>query len=60
VLGVGSALESIAGVTMPVAATAILATYGPPYCGAISALCVAVALALGIAAKPLPLGPPAT
>jgi multidrug resistance protein len=60
VLGVGSALESIAGVTMPVAATAILATYGPPYCGAISALCVAVALGLGIAAKRLPVVPPVT
>jgi multidrug resistance protein len=59
VLGVGSALESIAGVTMPVAATAILATYGPAYCGAISALCVTVALVLGMAAKRLPVAPPA-
>jgi DHA1 family tetracycline resistance protein-like MFS transporter len=51
VLGVGSSLEAIAGVSMPVVATAVFATYGAPYSGAISALFVAVALALGIAAQ---------
>jgi predicted MFS family arabinose efflux permease len=51
VLGVGSSLEAIAGVSMPIVATAVFATYGAPYSGAISALFVAVALALGIAAQ---------
>ncbi len=51
VLGVGSSLEAIAGVSMPIVATAVFATYGAPYSGAISAVFVAVALALGIAAQ---------
>jgi DHA1 family tetracycline resistance protein-like MFS transporter len=59
VLGVGSSLESIAGVTMPVVATSIFATYGPPWCGAISACCVALALVLGLAAERRTLVPPA-
>ena len=51
VLGVGSSLEAIAGVSMPIVATAVFATYGAPYSGAISAVFVAIALALGIAAQ---------
>ena len=51
VLGVGSSLEAIAGVTMPIVATAVFATYGPAYTGAISALATIVALALGIGAQ---------
>jgi DHA1 family tetracycline resistance protein-like MFS transporter len=51
VLGVGSSLEAIAGVSMPIIATAVFAAYGASYSGAISALFVAVALALGIAAQ---------
>jgi DHA1 family tetracycline resistance protein-like MFS transporter len=51
VLGVGSSLEAIAGVSMPIIATAVFATYGASYSGAISALFIAVALALGIAAQ---------
>jgi DHA1 family tetracycline resistance protein-like MFS transporter len=51
VLGVGSSLEAIAGVSMPIVATAVFATYGAPYSGAISAVFVAVALALGVVAQ---------
>jgi len=51
VLGVGSALEAIAGVTMPIASTAVLTAYGPPLTGALSAVFVLVALALGIVAQ---------
>ena len=51
VLGVGSSLEAIAGVAMPTIATAVLAAYGPPWTGAISAACTLVALALGVAAQ---------
>lgn len=51
VLGVGSSLEAIAGVVMPTIATAVLAAYGPPWTGAISALFSVVALALGVAAQ---------
>jgi predicted MFS family arabinose efflux permease len=51
VLGVGSSLEAIAGVSMPIVATAVFATYGAPYSGAISAVFVAVALALGLVAQ---------
>ena len=59
VLGVGSSLEAIAGVTMPVVATAVLAAYGAPFCGAISAFFIAIALALGIAAQRGTVAPPA-
>jgi DHA1 family tetracycline resistance protein-like MFS transporter len=59
VLGVGSSLESIAGVTMPIAATAILAAYGPPATGAMSAFFVAIALLLGLAAQRRLVAPPA-
>lgn len=51
VLGVGSALDSVAGVAMPTLATAVLATYGPPWTGAISALFFCIALVLGLAAE---------
>jgi DHA1 family tetracycline resistance protein-like MFS transporter len=51
VLGIGSSLESIAGFTMPVISTAVLANFGPPYAGAISAVFLAIALALGIGAQ---------
>jgi DHA1 family tetracycline resistance protein-like MFS transporter len=51
VLGIGSALESIAGFTMPVLSTAVLASSGPPYAGAISAVFLAIALTLGIGAQ---------
>ncbi|GAC1311627.1 MAG: tetracycline resistance MFS efflux pump [Vulcanimicrobiaceae bacterium] len=48
VLGAGSSLEAIAGVVMPTISAAVLATYGPPWTGAISAFFCAVALALGL------------
>lgn len=51
VLGVGSALDSVAGVAMPTLAAAVLATYGPPWTGAISAFFFCIALALGIVAQ---------
>jgi DHA1 family tetracycline resistance protein-like MFS transporter len=54
VLGVGSSLDSVAGVAMPTLATAVLAAYGPPWTGAISAFFFGVALALGIAAERKP------
>ncbi len=54
VLGVGSSLDSIAGVAMPTLATAVLAAYGPPWTGAISAFFFCVALALGIVAQRKP------
>ena len=59
VLGVGSSLESIAGVAMPVASTAVLAAYGPPLTGAMSAFFVFVALALGLMAQRKLVAPPA-
>lgn len=51
VLGVGSSLESIAGVLMPTASTGVLALYGPTATASISAFFVAIALALGIVAQ---------
>ncbi len=51
ILGVGSSLESFSGVAMPAISTAVLATYGPPWTGAISAFFCFIALALGIAAQ---------
>ncbi len=57
VLGVGSSLDSIAGVAMPALATAVLATYGPPWTGAISAFFFCIALALGLSAQRTPAAP---
>jgi len=51
VLGVGSSLDSIAGVIMPTISAAILATYGAGWTGATSAFFCFIALALGIAAQ---------
>ena len=51
ILGVGSSLESVAGIVMPTISAAVLATYGPPWTGAISAVFCAVALVLGIMAQ---------
>ena len=51
VLGVGSSLDSVAGVAMPAIATGVLATYGPPWTGVISALFFVIALALGLIAQ---------
>lgn len=52
VLGVGSSLESIAGVIMPTVSTAALALYGVGACAAISGTFCAIALALGLSARP--------
>jgi multidrug resistance protein len=52
VLGVGSSLESIAGVLMPAISTGALALYGVGACAAISATFCAIALALGLTARP--------
>jgi len=51
ILGVGSSLESIAGVVMPAISTAVLTYYGAGWTGAISAFFCFIALALGIAAQ---------
>jgi len=51
VLGVGSSLEAVSGVLMPALSTAVLAAYGPPWTGAISAFFCFVALLLGLAAQ---------
>ncbi len=51
VLGVGSSMESISGIIMPTISTGILAVYGPPWTAALSAVFVAVALGLGLAAR---------
>ncbi|MBD5633346.1 MAG: MFS transporter, partial [Candidatus Eremiobacteraeota bacterium] len=59
VLGVGASFEAIAGVSMPVVATAVFAAYGPPWCGAISAFFVSIALVLGVGAQRRTLVPPA-
>jgi multidrug resistance protein len=50
VLGVGSSLESIAGIIMPSISTAVLALYGVGPTAAICCFFVLVALALGVAA----------
>jgi DHA1 family tetracycline resistance protein-like MFS transporter len=50
ILGVGSSLESVAGIAMPTLSAAVLAAYGPPWTGAISAFFCFVALVLGLAA----------
>jgi DHA1 family tetracycline resistance protein-like MFS transporter len=51
VLGVGSSFESIAGVVMPTIATAVLATYGPPWTAALCGFFCAIGFVLGIAAQ---------
>ena len=51
VLGVGSSLESISGVLMPAVSTSVLAAYGVPWTGAISAFFCFIALALGLGAQ---------
>ena len=51
ILGVGSALDSVAGVAMPTLAALVLARYGPPWTGAISAFFCAIALVLGLLAE---------
>jgi multidrug resistance protein len=51
VLGVGSSLEAISGVIMPAISTSVLAIYGPPWTGAISAFFCFIALALGLSAQ---------
>jgi multidrug resistance protein len=51
VLGVGSSLEAVSGVAMPAVSTAVLAAYGPPWTGAISAFFCFIALVLGILAQ---------
>ncbi len=49
ILGVGSSLDSASGIIMPTISTAVLATFGPPWTGGISAFFCFVALALGVA-----------
>lgn len=51
ILGVGSSLEALSGVAMPTLSTAVLATYGPPWTGAVSAFFCSIALVLGLAAR---------
>jgi DHA1 family tetracycline resistance protein-like MFS transporter len=51
ILGVGSSLESVAGIAMPTISAAVLAVYGPPWTGAISAFFCFVALVLGVLAQ---------
>jgi DHA1 family tetracycline resistance protein-like MFS transporter len=51
ILGVGSSLESFAGIAMPTISTAVLAAYGPPWTGAISACFCFIALVLGVLAQ---------
>ncbi|MBC5798363.1 MAG: MFS transporter [Candidatus Eremiobacteraeota bacterium] len=49
ILGVGSSLDSASGIIMPTISTAVLAAFGPPWTGGISAFFCFIALALGIA-----------
>ncbi|MGH7727599.1 MAG: MFS transporter [Vulcanimicrobiaceae bacterium] len=51
VLGVGSSLDSIAGVVMPAISTGVLGAYGPAWTAALPACFSCVALGLGIAAQ---------
>ncbi len=51
ILGVGSSLESIAGVVMPAISTAVLTYYGIGWTGAISAFFCFIALVLGLIAQ---------
>jgi hypothetical protein len=50
-LGVGSSLEALSGVAMPTLSTAVLAAYGPPWTGAVSAFFCSIALVLGLVAQ---------
>jgi len=49
ILGVGSSLDSASGIIMPTISTAVLAAFGPPWTGGISAFFCFIALALGVA-----------
>jgi len=51
ILGVGSSLEALSGVAMPTLSTAVLASYGPPWTGAVSAFFCSIALVLGLVAQ---------
>jgi DHA1 family tetracycline resistance protein-like MFS transporter len=51
VLGVGSSLEAVAGITMPTVSAAVLMYYGPAWTGATSAVFLFVALLLGVMAQ---------
>jgi multidrug resistance protein len=51
ILGVGSSLEALSGVAMPTLSTAVLAAYGPPWTGAVSAFFCSIALVLGLVAQ---------
>ncbi|MGP6190036.1 MAG: MFS transporter [Vulcanimicrobiaceae bacterium] len=50
-LGVGSSLESVAGIVMPALSAAALGAAGPAAPGSVSALFCLIALALGLAAQ---------
>lgn len=49
ILGVGSSLDAASGIIMPTISTAVLAAFGPPWTGGISAFFCFIALALGVA-----------
>jgi len=51
VLGVGSSMESIAGIVIPTVSTSVLAFYGSGWTATIPLLFVAIALALGLVAR---------
>jgi hypothetical protein len=57
VLGVGSSLEALSGVTMPTLSTSVLTYYGTAWTGAISAGFVFIALVLGLIAQSRGPGP---
>ncbi len=50
-LGVGSSMDGVSGIVMPVISTGILAAYGPPWTASVSLVFVGIALALGLAAR---------
>lgn len=56
VLGVGSSLESVAGILMPTISTGTLALYGPGWTAAIPAFFVGIAFLLGLRAHRRSLG----
>jgi DHA1 family tetracycline resistance protein-like MFS transporter len=51
VLGVGSSMDGVSGIVMPVISTGVLAAYGPPWTASISLVFVGIALALGLVAR---------
>ncbi|MGH7707613.1 MAG: MFS transporter [Vulcanimicrobiaceae bacterium] len=55
VLGVGSSIESIAGIIMPTITTGVLAAYGAVWSASICAVFCALALVLGLRARRSPL-----